>query len=325
MGNRPAKPKLLDQVRDRIRLKHYSRRTEDVYVDWAKRFILYHNRRHPQEMGKQEIEEFLTYLVRDRKVSASTQNQAKAALLFLYKEVLEMPLPWLGDVEQAKKPQKMPVVLTENEVQLLLAKLSDTWLLLGRLLYGTGLRLLEGLRLRVQDVDFSANQILVRDGKGGKDRVTMLPQSLVLPLKDHLIQVKQRHARDLTDGHGDVWLPEGLARKYPNAGREWIWQYVFPSARLSLDPRSGITRRHHMDEKGLQRAIRQAAVDAGLTKHATPHTLRHSFATHLLQAGYDIRTVQELLGHKDVQTTMIYTHVLNKGGMGVTSPLDRLV
>lgn len=325
MENRPAKPKLLDQVRDRIRLKHYSRRTEDVYVDWAKRFILYHNRRHPQEMGKQEIEEFLTYLVRDRKVSASTQNQAKAALLFLYKEVLEMPLPWLGDVEQAKKPQKMPVVLTENEVQLLLAKLSDTWLLLGRLLYGTGLRLLEGLRLRVQDVDFSANQILVRDGKGGKDRVTMLPQSLVLPLKDHLIQVKQRHARDLTDGHGDVWLPEGLARKYPNAGREWIWQYVFPSARLSLDPRSGVTRRHHMDEKGLQRAIRQAAVDAGLTKHATPHTLRHSFATHLLQAGYDIRTVQELLGHKDVQTTMIYTHVLNKGGMGVTSPLDRLV
>lgn len=325
MENQPAKPKLLDQIRDRIRLKHYSRRTEDVYVDWAKRFILYHNKRHPQEMGKQEIEDFLTYLARDRKVSASTQNQAKAALLFLYKEVLEMPLPWLGDVEQAKKPQKLPVVLTESEVQALLLKLSDTWLLLGRLLYGTGLRLLEGLRLRVQDVDFSANQILVRDGKGGKDRVTMLPQSLVLPLKDHLLQVKQLHARDLTDGHGDVWLPEGLARKYPHAGREWIWQYVFPSARLSVDPRSGVTRRHHLDEKGLQRAIRQAAVDAGLTKHATPHTLRHSFATHLLQAGYDIRTVQELLGHKDVQTTMIYTHVLNKGGMGVTSPLDRLV
>lgn len=325
MENQPAKPKLLDQIRDRIRLKHYSRRTEDVYVDWAKRFILYHNKRHPQEMGKQEIEDFLTYLARDRKVSASTQNQAKAALLFLYKEVLEMPLPWLGDVEQAKKPQKLPVVLTESEVQALLLKLSDTWLLLGRLLYGTGLRLLEGLRLRVQDVDFSANQILVRDGKGGKDRVTVLPQSLVLPLKDHLLQVKQLHARDLTDGHGDVWLPEGLARKYPHAGREWIWQYVFPSARLSVDPRSGVTRRHHLDEKGLQRAIRQAAVDAGLTKHATPHTLRHSFATHLLQAGYDIRTVQELLGHKDVQTTMIYTHVLNKGGMGVTSPLDRLV
>ena len=325
MKNQPAKPKLLDQIRDRIRLKHYSRRTEDVYVDWAKRFILYHNKRHPQEMGKQEIEEFLTYLATERNVAAATQNQAKAALLFLYKKVLEMPLPWLGDVEQAKKPQKLPVVLTESEVQALLLKLSDTWLLLGRLLYGTGLRLLEGLRLRVQDVDFSANQILVRDGKGGKDRVTMLPQLLVLPLKDHLIQVKQLHARDFTDGHGDVWLPEGLARKYPHAGREWIWQYVFPSVRLSVDPRSGVTRRHHLDEKGLQRAIRQAAVDAGLTKHATPHTLRHSFATHLLQAGYDIRTVQELLGHKDVQTTMIYTHVLNKGGMGVTSPLDRLV
>ncbi|CAH2030632.1 integron integrase [Trichlorobacter ammonificans] len=324
MENQPAKPKLLDQIRDRIRLKHYSRRTEDVYVDWAKRFILYHNKRHPQEMGKQEIEAFLTWLARDRQVSASTQNQAKAALLFLYKEVLDMTLPWLGEVEQAKKPRKMPVVLTEREVQVLLSQLPDAWLLLGRLLYGTGLRLLEGLRLRVQDVDFSANQILVRDGKGGKDRVTMLPQLLILPLKDHLLRVKQVHEHDLAAGYGEVWLPEGLARKYPNAGREWIWQYVFPSARLSVDPRSGVTRRHHLDEKGLQRAIRQAAADAGLSKKATPHTLRHSFATHLLQSGYDIRTVQELLGHKDVQTTMIYTHVLNKGGRGVVSPLDRI-
>lgn len=324
MENQPAKPKLLDQIRDRIRMKHYSLRTEGIYVDWAKRFILYHNKRHPQEMGKQEIVDFLTYLARDRQVSASTQNQARAALLFLYKDVLDMSLPWLDEVEQAKKPKRMPVVLTEREVQVLLSQLSDTWLLLGRLLYGTGLRLLEGLRLRVQDVDFGANQILVRDGKGGKDRVTMLPKLLVLPLKDHLLRVKEVHQRDLATGHGEVWLPEGLARKYPHAGREWIWQYVFPSARLSVDPRSGVTRRHHLDEKGLQRAIKQAAVDAGLTKHATPHTLRHSFATHLLQAGYDIRTVQELLGHKDVQTTMIYTHVLNKGGMGVTSPLDRI-
>jgi len=295
-----------------------------VYLDWAKRYILYHNKTHPQEMGKLEIEDFLTYLARDRKVSASTQNQAKAALLFLYKEVLDIKLPWLGEVEQAKKPQKMPVVLTEEEVQALLAKLSDSWLLVGRLLYGTGLRLLEGLRLRVQDLDFSANQLLVREGKGGKDRVTMLPQKLQLPLKDHLLRVKQLHDQDLAAGYGEVWLPEGVARKYPAAGKEWIWQYVFPSIKLSVDPRSGVTRRHHLDEKGLQRAIRQAGVDAGLTKHVTPHTLRHSFATHLLQAGYDIRTVQELLGHKDVQTTMIYTHVLNKGGRGVTSPLDRI-
>jgi integron integrase len=275
-------------------------------------------------MGKKEIEAFLTYLARDRKVSASTQNQAKSALLFLYKEVMGITLPWLGEVEKAKKPQKMPVVLTENEVQLLLAKLSDTWLLLGRLLYGTGMRLLEGLRLRVQDVDFSAKQIFIRDGKGGKDRVTMLPQSLILPLKDHLVGVKRLHEKDIAGGFGEVWLSESLIRKYPNAGREWIWQYVFPSVRLSVDPRSGVTRRHHLDEKGLQRAIKQAAVDAALTKNVTPHTLRHSFATHLLQAGYDIRTVQELLGHKDVQTTMIYTHVLNKGGRGVTSPLDRI-
>ncbi len=325
MENQPVKPKLLDQVRDRIRLKHYSRRTEDVYLDWAKRYILYHNKTHPQEMGKKEIEDFLTYLARDRKVSASTQNQAKSALLFLYKEVLGITLPWVGEVEKAKKPQKMPVVLTKNEVQALLAQLSDTWLLLGRLLYGTGMRLLEGLRLRVQDVDFSASQIFIRDGKGGKDRVTMLPQSLILPLKDHLLEVKRLHEKDLAGGCGEVWLSESVARKYPNAGREWIWQYVFPSVRLSVDPRSGVTRRHHLDEKGLQRAIKQAAVDAGLTKNVTPHTLRHSFATHLLQAGYDIRTVQELLGHKDLQTTMIYTHVLNKGGLGVTSPLDRLV
>lgn len=324
MQNQSAKPKLLDQLRDRIRLKHYSRRTEDAYLDWAKRYILYHNKRHPQEMGKKEIEGFLTYLATERQVAAATQNQAKAALQFLYKEVLEIQLPWLDEVEQAKKPKRLPVVLTEKEVNSLLAHVPQAYALLARLMYGTGMRLLEGLRLRVQDLDFERAELLIREGKGGKDRVTMLPQSLLKPLQEHLKQVKQVHEQDLLKGYGEVWLSESVARKYPNAGREWIWQYVFPSARLSVDPRSGVTRRHHLDEKGLQRAIKQAAVDAGLTKNVTPHTLRHSFATHLLQAGYDIRTVQELLGHKDVQTTMIYTHVLNKGGMGVMSPLDRL-
>lgn len=324
MQNQSAKPKLLDQLRDRIRLKHYSRRTEDAYLDWAKRYILYHNKRHPQEMGKKEIEGFLTYLATERQVAAATQNQAKAALQFLYKEVLEIQLPWLDEVEQAKKPKRLPVVLTEKEVHSLLAHVPQAYALLARLMYGTGMRLLEGLRLRVQDLDFERAELLIREGKGGKDRVTMLPQSLLKPLQEHLKQVKQAHEQDLLKGYGEVWLSESVARKYPNAGRDWIWQYVFPSARLSVDPRSGVTRRHHLDEKGLQRAIKQAAVDAGLTKNVTPHTLRHSFATHLLQAGYDIRTVQELLGHKDVQTTMIYTHVLNKGGMGVMSPLDRL-
>jgi len=324
MQNQSAKPKLLDQLRDRIRLKHYSRRTEDVYLDWAKRYILYHNKRHPQEMGKKEIEGFLTYLATERQVAAATQNQAKAALQFLYKEVLEIQLPWLDEVEQAKKPKRLPVVLTEKEVHSLLAHVPQAYALLARLMYGTGMRLLEGLRLRVQDLDFERAELLIREGKGGKDRVTMLPQSLLKPLQEHLKQVRQAHEQDLLKGYGEVWLSESVARKYPNAGREWVWQYVFQSARLSVDPRSGVTRRHHLDEKGLQRAIKQAAVDAGLTKNVTPHTLRHSFATHLLQAGYDIRTVQELLGHKDVQTTMIYTHVLNKGGMGVMSPLDRL-
>lgn len=324
MADQYAKPKLLDQLRDRIRFKHYSRRTEDAYLDWTKRFILYHNKRHPQEMGKLEVEAFLTHLAVERKVSAATQNQARSALLFLYKEVLALELPWLKDVEPAQKPKKLPVVLTEQEVQRLLAQLPESWSLIGRLLYGTGMRLLEVLRLRVQDVDFERCEVMIRDGKGGKDRVTMLPHSLVQPLTEQLRFARRLHERDRAVGYGEVWLSESIARKYPSAGREWRWQYVFPSVRLSVDPSTGMTRRHHQDEKGLQRAIRQAAYDAKLTKHVTPHTLRHSFATHLLQAGYDIRTVQELLGHKDVQTTMIYTHVLNKGGRGVTSPLDRI-
>lgn len=276
-------------------------------------------------MGKPEIEAFLTHLAVDRKVAAATQNQARSAIVFMYKELLEIDLPWLKDVQPAQKPKKMPVVLTEQEVQRLLAQLPESWSLIGRLLYGTGMRLLEVLRLRVQDIDFERCEVMIRDGKGGKDRVTMLPQSLVQPLTEQLRFARRLHARDLADGHGEVWLSESLSRKYPAAGREWRWQYLFPSARLSVDPASGVTRRHHQDEKGLQRAIRQAAHDAKLTKHVTPHTLRHSFATHLLQSGYDIRTVQELLGHKDVQTTMIYTHVLNKGGRGVASPLDKLL
>lgn len=320
----PEKPRLLDLLRTRIRLKHYSLRTENTYTEWAKRYILFHNKRHPAEMGKEEVEAFLSHLAVKHNVSASTQNQAKAALLFLYREVLDTELPWLDDVEQAKKPQRLPVVLTVNEVQALLSRLPGTHALMGRLMYGTGMRLMETVRLRVKDVDFERREIIVREGKGAKDRITMLPQAVAAPLRDHLAVVKRLHDEDLRAGFGEVHLPHALGKKYPNAGREWGWQYIFPSKQLSADPRTGVTRRHHADEKGIQRAIRQAVRDADLAKPATPHTLRHSFATHLLQSGYDIRTVQELLGHKDVQTTMIYTHVLNRGGKGVESPLDRL-
>lgn len=321
----PAKPpKLLDQVRDKIRLKHYSIRTEQAYVDWVKRFVLFSGKRHPSTMGAAEVEAFLTHLAVDGKVSASTQNQAKSAILFLYREVLQQELPWLDNVEQAKTSRRLPVVLTHAEVAAVLERLKGVHALLGRLLYGTGMRLMEGMRLRVKDVEFTRKEIIVRDGKGFKDRVTMLPLSLVEPLKTHLVRVKQQHEDDLRAGFGSVYLPYALERKYPNAGREWGWQYVFPSAQFSVDPRSGVTRRHHLDEKVLQRAMKQAVRDAGLVKPATPHTLRHSFATHLLQSGYDIRTVQELLGHKDVSTTMIYTHVLNRGGQGVRSPLDAI-
>ena len=315
-------PKLLDQVRNKIRFKHYSLRTEQAYVDWIRRFILFHGKRHPAEMGAPEVEAFLTHLAVVGRVAASTQNQARSALLFLYKEVIDQPLPWMDDITPAKRPQRLPTVLTTTEVKTLFDRLSGTHGLLARLLYGTGMRLMEGFRLRVKDLDFEQRQILIRNGKGFKDRVTMLPATLVEPLNTHLIQVKNLYDEDLRQGYGVVYLPDALERKYPNANREWGWQYVFPSRQLSVDPRSGITRRHHADEKGIQRAMQQATRDAGLTKHATPHTLRHSFATHLLMSGYDIRTVQELLGHKDVSTTMIYTHVLNRGGRGVVSPLD---
>ena len=316
-------PKLLDQVRDKLRVKHYSIRTEQAYLGWIKRYIFFHGKRHPKDMGADEIEAFLTYLAVEGKVAASTQNLAKSALLFLYREVLEIQLPWLDNITQAKAPRRLPVVLTVSEVQNVLSHLSGTHLLIASLLYGGGMRLMEAVRLRVKDVDFVRREILVREGKGFKDRVTMLPEAVIAVLKTHLAKVKALHEEDLAQGYGEVYLPFALDKKYRNAGREWAWQYVFPSKNLSVDPRSGKTRRHHVDEKGVQRAVKQAVRDAELTKPATPHTLRHSFATHLLQSGYDISTVQELLGHSDVSTTMIYTHVLNKGGKGVVSPLDR--
>ncbi|HRC73412.1 MAG TPA: integron integrase [Candidatus Competibacter sp.] len=311
-------------MRDKIRLKHYSIRTEQAYVDWIRRFILFHGKRHPAEMGPSEVEAFLTHLAVRGKVATSTQNQARSALLFLYKDVLGQQLPWLDNVEQAKRPQRLPVVLTHAEVKAVLDRLGGTHRLMANLLYGTGMRLMEGVRLRVKDIDLGRREILVRDGKGGKDRVTPLPALLVEPLHAHLAHVKTLHDEDLKAGYGAVYLPDALARQYPNAEREWGWQYVFPARQLSADPRSGITRRHHADEKGVQRAMQKAAHETGLSKAATPHTLRHSFATHLLMAGYDIRTVQELLGHSDVRTTMIYTHALNRGGKGVVSPLDKL-
>ncbi|MBK9595931.1 MAG: integron integrase [Rhodocyclales bacterium] len=317
-------PKLLDQVRGKIRLKHYSIRTEQAYVDWIKRFILHFDKRHPRELGAAEVEAFLTHLAVAGNVAAATQNQAKSALLFLYREVLETELPWLDNVERARAPKRLPVVLTREEVQGVLGRLTGTHWLIASLLYGAGLRIMEGLRLRVKDVEFSRREILVRDGKGFKDRVTMLPAALAAPLAEHLERVKALHGRDLAAGRGAVYLPYALERKYPGAARDWAWQYVFPSANLSADPRTGIERRHHLQDQAVQRAMRQAVRDAGVNKPATPHTLRHSFATHLLEGGYDIRTVQELLGHADVSTTMIYTHVLNKGGRGVTSPLDRV-
>ncbi len=314
--------KLLDQVRDAIRRKHYSIRTEEAYVSWIKRFILFHNKRHPREMGAPEVEAFLTHLAVERRVAASTQNQALSAILFLYREVLGIDLDLPLRAVRAKRPRRLPTVLTHEEALRVIAALSGTHQLMVKLLYGSGLRLMECVRLRVKDLDFDQHIILVRDGKGAKDRVTILPESLSTPLQEHLQRVRLIHQQDLQAGYGSVYLPYALARKYPNAAREWIWQYVFPSDRLSTDPRTGITRRHHIDPSTLQKAVRKAAKLAGINKHVTCHTFRHSFATRLLEAGYDIRTVQELLGHKDVKTTMIYTHVLNRGGVAVRSPLD---
>jgi integron integrase len=316
------KPKFLDQMRTFMRARRYSRRTEQAYVDWVRRFILFHSKRHPRELGEDEIVEFLSDLAVKRKVSPSTQNQAFCALLFLYQQFLERKLGPLDGALRASKPARLPVVLSREEVRAVLAHIRPRYRLMLELVYGSGLRLLECLRLRIKDVDFDYGRIIVRDGKGMKDRVTMLPGRLRRQLKEHLAHAKAVHERDLQLGFGSVYLPDALERKYPNAHRSWMWQYVFPAAKRSVDPISGRVQRHHLLEKNLQNAVAYAVRAAGITKPASCHTFRHSFATHLLEDGYDIRTVQELLGHKDVSTTMIYTHVLNKPGIGVKSPLD---
>jgi len=322
-----AAPKLLDQVREKIRYKHYSLSTEKSYLGWIKQYILFHGKRHPLEMGAAEVESFLTHLATARHVASATQDQALSAILFLYRDVLALQLPWIDGFERCKQKRRLPVVLTTAEVQALLLDADRAPAPIGlivRLLYGTGMRLMEVMRLRVKDVELSRREILIRDGKGGKDRVTMLPETLVEPIRAQLALRRRWHEADLAVGMVDVWLPDALAVKYPRAAQEWGWQYVFAAPTYSTDPRTGVVRRHHVDEKKVQRYVRRAAVAADIAKPTTPHTLRHSFATHLLQGGYDIRTVQELLGHADVATTMIYTHVLNKGGRGVASPLDQL-
>jgi integron integrase len=317
-----SSPKLLDQVVSVARVKHLSRRTEKAYVSWIRRFILFHKKRHPTDMAEPEIRQFLSHLALNQKVSASTQTVALSALLFLYREVLKRDLPFVDHIERAKQSRRLPVVFTKAEVQTILAHLSGPYLLLASLLYGAGLRLMEALRLRVKDIDFSMNQIVVREGKGNVDRYTMLPLSLKSPLQDHLRRVYTLHKNDLKAGYGRVYLPFALERKYPNANAEWAWQYVFPELKRSIDPESGTERRHHVAPEALQRAVKAAIRLSKIAKNGSCHTLLHSFATHLLEDGYDIRTVQELLGHKDVSTTMIYTHVLNRGGKGVRSPLD---
>ena len=317
--------KLLDRLRDRIRLKNYSYRTEQTYVGWVRRYILFHNKRHPAQMGRPEIESFLTHLAVDRNVAPSTQNQALHAILFLYREVLEEPIPERINALRAQERRRLPTVLTVEEVQRLLKQMAGVPHLVALLLYGSGLRVREALSLRIKDIDFDRLQITVRAGKGDKDRITMLPESAISELEAQLQIAKALHQRDLAQGHGRAPLPNALASKYPNAEREWGWQFVFPSSRLSKDPQriDSPLYRYHLHESVIQKAVRTAAQEANLTKPTTPHTLRHCFATHLLEAGYDIRTVQELLGHSDVKTTQIYTHVLNRGPHGVRSPLDR--
>ncbi|MBT8130561.1 MAG: integron integrase [Gammaproteobacteria bacterium] len=315
--------KLMDQVRNKIRYKQYSLRTEQAYTGWIRRYIFFHNKRHPAEMGASEIESFLTHLAVERKVSPATQNLALNSILFLYREVLEIDLPWLDGFSHAKRPQRLPVVLSREEVNTLLDSVDKPLhSLVLRLLYGTGMRLMECIRLRVKDLDFGRNEITIREGKGRKDRVTVLPAAVLDDLRKQLALARRWYDLDRVNHVPGVFMPDALERKYPNAGKEWAWHWVFPSSKLSTCPRTKVIRRHHMDEKAIQRSMKQAVHRVGIAKPASPHTLRHSFATHMLENGYDIRTVQELLGHSNVKTTMIYTHVLNRGGRGVRSPLD---
>jgi integron integrase len=316
-------PRLIDEVRRRLRLKHYSLRTEQAYVGWIRRFIIASGKRHPRELGGDDVERFLSWLAVQGKVAAGTQNQALSALLFMYRKVLDMDLPWMESMVRAKRSQRVPTVLSTGEIRRLLAAMDGRTWLLASLLYGTGMRLMECLRLRIKDVDFARMEITVRDGKGSKDRHTMLPRSLLEPMHREVERAQVLHESDVAAGFGRVWLPHALARKYPLAAMDFAWQYVFPAARRSCDPRDGTIRRQHVDDAVLSRALKTARRAAGIIKPLSAHTLRHSFATHLLEAGHDIRTIQELLGHKDVATTQIYTHVLNRGGLGVLSPLDR--
>ena len=321
MSEKPKK--LLDQVRDALRTKHYSYRTEQTYLDWIKRYILFHNKRHPERMGEDEIRAFLTYLAVERKFAASTQNQALSALLFLYRVVLQREITLHPDISNISRPKRLPTVLSHQEAMSIISQMHGVPRLMTKILYGSGLRLTECLRLRVKDIDFENHQIIVRGGKGDNDRVTILPDSVAAEIEYVLQDVKALHDKDLREGYGETVLPNALGVKYPNAGKEWGWQYIFPASQRSTDPVLGVIRRHHLDESVLQKAIHQAAQLAKINKPVSPHTFRHSFATQLLQNGYDIRTIQELLGYKDVKTTMIYTHVLQRGGMAVKSPLDR--
>ena len=321
---RPQSKKLLDQVAEVMRYYHYSKRSETSYIRWIKQFVLFNDKRHPAEMGKPEIERYLSHLAVDRHVAVSTQSQALNAIVFLYRKVLNLPVADDLSPVRSKKPVRLPVVLSIGEMSLLLASMNGTNQLMARMMYGGGLRLMELVRLRVKDIDFAHGYLVVRDGKGGGDRTTLLGESIVADLKTHLVAVKQLFEQDLLEGHANVYMPNALATKYPNAPRSWDWQYAFPSGKLSKDPRGGAIRRHHVNESNLQKAIRAAKNKAGISKPTSPHTLRHSFATHLLEAGTNIRVVQKLLGHKDVKTTEIYTHVLQQQLHNVVSPLERL-